>query len=114
MRQIWHYIKRNLSEIIQKSKQLANSMPRTKSIKIRTITDDAKKRIRELLRHGDLGQIAIRCSWITYRQVSNVIHGRSENDEVWKVAIEYLNDLEDVEIDARLADYITEGETEAA
>ena len=89
-------------------------MPRTKVLKIRTINDDAKNRIRELLRHGDLGKIAVRCSWITYRQVSNVIHGRSENDKVWKKAIEYLNELEDVEIDARLADHITEGETEAA
>lgn len=88
-------------------------MARTTLFKIRNLDDPAKERIRSMMRHGDLKRIAERCHWLTYRQVQNIIHGHSHNDKVWLEAIDYLNTLEDIEIDERLAEYIN-GETEAA
>jgi hypothetical protein len=83
----------------------------TKLISIRDLTVSDKGRIRELLKYGDAGKIAVKVSHITYQQVINVLSPThpTDNDRVWKAAIEYLNSLPEVEIDARLDRFIKTG-----
>ena len=75
-------------------------------IHLRSLDDEAKEKIRGLLRYGDVTEISKRCDFITYNQVSNVLRGVSENDRVWKVTLEYLNELETTDISGRLSDMI--------
>jgi hypothetical protein len=83
----------------------------TKAIVIRELTVEHKDRIRQLLRHGDVGKIAIRVSHVGYQQVINVLSPNhpTNNDRVWQAAIEYLNSLPAVELDVRLERYIKTG-----
>lgn len=83
----------------------------TKAIVIRDLTINHKDRIRDLLKYGDAGKIAVRVSHIGYQQVINVLSPNhpTDNDRVWKAAIEYLNSLPKVEVDARLERYIKTG-----
>lgn len=85
----------------------------TNSINPRTLDKATKKRIRSLLRRGDMVKIAKRCN-LTSAQISNVIRGISVNDDVWRETMQYIDNLPKIEVDDRLAEYITEGETEAA
>lgn len=61
-------------------------------IHLRDLDKNTKIRIRSLLRYGDVEEISKRCDFITYNQVSNVLRGVSENDRVWKITLEYLNE----------------------
>jgi len=83
------------------------------TIHLRSLDNESKENIRALLRYGDLKEISERCDFVTYNQVSNVLRGVSENDRVWKITLEYLNELESTDLSGRLVEMIRK-ETEAA
>ena len=87
----------------------------TTPVHLRSLDDEAKRKIRALLRYGDVREISKRCNFVTYNQVSNVLRGVSENDRVWKQTLEYLDGLQTTDISGRLVDLIqSEKDTEAA
>lgn len=87
-----------------------NNPPNANHVHLRSLDDESKKKIRALLRYGDVLEISKRCDFITYNQVSNVLRGVSENDRVWKITLEYLNELVTADISKELADMINEKE----
>lgn len=66
-----------------------------------------KERLRELLRYGDVGRIAIRTPY-HYEYVSRVIRELRDNDRIWRTIAEYLDELPRVELDTRLSKAVKE------
>lgn len=89
---------------------------KTIDIQIRDLTPKHKDKIRDLLKYGDAGKIAVRVRSCGYQQVLNVLSPNhpTDNDEVWERAIEYLSELPKVEMDERFANYVFDEDLEAA
>ncbi|MEQ9279454.1 MAG: hypothetical protein RLN83_08140 [Balneola sp.] len=89
---------------------------KTIAVQIRDLTPRHKDKIRNLLKYGDAGKIAILVRSCGYQQVLNVLSPThpTDNDEVWEKAIEHLSKLPEVEIDERFASYVFDEDLEAA
>lgn len=85
----------------------------TNRINVRTLDEPAKEKIRSLLRYGDILKISKRCEDVGYEQVSKVIRGVSNNDNVWKTTLEYLDEIETNNISGKIVRMIR-GEREVA
>ena len=77
-----------------------------KKISIRHID---KEKVRELLKYGDLKEIAKQLP-LHYQSVARIIRKLQENDIVWETAVQYLNDLPKTELNKRLAEELTKSE----
>ena len=84
---------------------------KTKQIAIRDLTVKDKQRIRELIKYGDVGRIASKCPHVKYDTVSKTINPNhsTDHERVWIAAVEYLQSLPKIEIDARLESFIKNG-----
>lgn len=82
-------------------------MSGTTRINVRDLGPDDKKKIKELLRYGDVGKIAVRCT-IGYQRVSDVISKELDHDQVWIAALLYFKSLPEAELDGRLESYLNE------
>lgn len=78
----------------------------TTRIDPRDLNADQKKRIKGMLKHGDVGKITVRCS-VGYKRVSEILRNGEDHPEVWKETIDYLDNLPKVEVSSRLAKVIS-------
>lgn len=84
---------------------------KTTQIAIRDLTVKDKQRIRELIKYGDVGRIATKCPHVKYDTVAKTLnenHG-TDHERVWEAALEYLQSLPNIEVDARLESFIKKG-----
>jgi len=92
---------------------------KTTLISVRALTKEDKDRIRSMLKRGDASKIARRVKSVTYVSVMNTFNEdkKTDIDEVWLRAIEYVSELPKVEMDSRYAKLVLsdqKNESEAA